>query len=99
METVEEEIYNTGVCFRIFPTGEVIALFTQSFRDGSCNSGLCMSYMHVGQHGEADPRHLMNYTRPVKTGEDILKADALKRELQSIGYHFTRVYKKFPYRS
>lgn len=33
--------------------GEVIAFFPDTAKDGSCNPGMIMSYMHVGQHGEA----------------------------------------------
>lgn len=33
--------------------GEVIAFFPDTMKDGSCNPGMIMSYMHVGQHGEA----------------------------------------------
>lgn len=33
--------------------GEVIAFFPETRYDGSCNPGMIMSYMHVGQHGEA----------------------------------------------
>lgn len=40
-----------NVVFRKFKDGEVIALFCDSARD--CNPGNVMSYMHVGQHGEA----------------------------------------------
>lgn len=39
------------VVFRVFPQGDVIALFCDSAKD--CVSGNVMSYMHVGQHGEA----------------------------------------------
>ena len=33
--------------------GKVIAFFPDTMKDGSCNPGMIMSYMHVGQHGEA----------------------------------------------
>lgn len=39
------------IVFRKFPEGDVIALFCDSAKD--CNPGHVMSYMHVGQHGEA----------------------------------------------
>jgi len=41
------------VIFRKFPDGQVIALLLGTEPD--CNYGMIMSYMHVGQHGEADP--------------------------------------------
>lgn len=40
-----------NVVFRKFPDGAVIALFCDSAKD--CNPGHVMSYMHIGQHGEA----------------------------------------------
>lgn len=39
------------VVFRKFSTGEVIAFLCNSAAD--CNAGNVMTYMHVGQHGEA----------------------------------------------
>ena len=44
-----------NVVFRKFKDGEVIALFCDTAND--CSPGNVMSYMHVGQHGEA-PRNL-----------------------------------------
>lgn len=44
-----------NVVFLKFPDGEVIAMFCNSARD--CNPGSVISYMHIGQHGEAS-RHL-----------------------------------------
>lgn len=40
-----------NVVFRKFATGDVIALFCGSAKD--CSAGNIMSYMHIGQHGEA----------------------------------------------
>lgn len=39
------------IVFRKFPDGQVIALFCHSAK--YCNTGMVMSYMHQGQHGEA----------------------------------------------
>lgn len=44
-----------NVVFRKFPDGEIIAMFCNS--SNYCNPGNVMSYMHIGQHGEAS-RHL-----------------------------------------
>jgi hypothetical protein len=44
-----------NVVFRVFPEGDVIALLCGTTVE--CNPGNVMSYMHIGQHGEA-PRHL-----------------------------------------
>lgn len=49
-----------NVVFRVFPEGDVIALFCNSAAD--CNPGNVMSYMHVGQHGEAS-RQLVRVTK------------------------------------
>lgn len=90
------DYYHTGVVFRVFrkKPHEVIALFTESYRDGSCNRGNCMSYMHVGQHSEAGPWHVIRATRPA-TKEEYTD---LMRELQDIGYRFTNIYQRFTYR-
>lgn len=40
--------YKTAVDFRKFTDGEIIALFYEK-----SSGGLCNSYMHVGQHGDA----------------------------------------------
>jgi hypothetical protein len=48
-----------NIVFRIYPEGDVIALFCNSAKD--CNHGNVMSYQHVGQHGETSQqlgRHL-----------------------------------------
>ena len=68
-----------NVVFRKFPDGEVIALFCDSAKD--CNAGNVMSYMHVGQHGEAS-RNLGQNLR-LATPEEYAP---LLRELRAI-YH------------
>ena len=73
----------TPVIFRVFPKkegGDVIALFPTL--PGSHEWWTCSSYMHVGQHGAADCRGLIDSTRPA-TPEQYA---TLKRELESIGY-------------
>ncbi len=69
----------TPTVFRVFPEGDVIALFP-TIPDGSY--GQCCSYLHVGQHGAADYGHVIRMTRRAEPGE---YADLL-RELASIGY-------------
>ena len=78
----------TKVIFRKFGNGEVIALFPQepATRDG----WECMSYMHVGQHGSADP-FVVNHTKPATPWE----YSELYKELQSIGYNDLAVCKRF----
>ena len=71
------------VVFRQFGDGEVVALFPDE--PGDCAGHTCMSYMHVGQHGAADPAHVVRQTRPAHP--DNPELDALRRELQfQIGY-------------
>lgn len=71
----------TRIVFRRFPDGEIIALFP----DESWNKFdyTTASYMHVGQHGGADYRHVVTHTRPAAEPQyrDLLA------ELQRIGYH------------
>ena len=58
---------------------EVIAFIL----DAPANPGMILSYMHVGQHGEAS-LGFMRECRPVNPGEK--DAAALLRELRTIGY-------------
>lgn len=78
----------TKVIFRKFRNGEVIALFPQE--PATCDGWLCVSYMHVGQHGSADP-FIVNDTKPAMPYE---YAD-LYNELKSIGYNDLAVCKRF----
>lgn len=76
----------TTVIFRRWKdSGSVIALFPHDAGDGSVGS--CCSYEHVGQHGSADYRGVMEATDPVRmdTSE---ASDALDlfEELSKIGY-------------
>jgi hypothetical protein len=71
---------STIVIFRKYPDDEVIALFPEIPAD---NQGLlCLSYMHVGQHGHADCSIVSRETRPASPSEYA----PLKKELESIGY-------------
>lgn len=58
---------------------EVIALFP----DLDAGRGHCLSYMRIGQHGQAS-RNLPRDTKPAHMGEPA--AAALVRELTSPGY-------------
>ena len=66
-----------NVVFRVFPEGDVIALFCNSAAD--CNPGNVMSYMHIGQHGEAS----RNLGQNLKLATPAQYAP-LMRELQGI---------------
>ena len=64
--------------------GNTVALFPEEPHDRS--GLLCVSYMHVGQHGPASP-HWTDGMRP-STPDEI---GPLRRELESIGYTLTPV--------
>lgn len=73
----------TPVVFRRYSEGDTIALFpTLNHSSGDANYGYCMSYQHVGQHGEANYPDCIASTGPA-TPEQY--AD-LRRELEGIGY-------------
>lgn len=64
----------------------VIALFPSCNEDsGDANRGHVVDYVHVGQHGESDPWHVMRISRTAKPEE---YAD-LKAELEGMGYVLT----------
>ncbi|MEN6643984.1 MAG: hypothetical protein ABFE08_16225 [Armatimonadia bacterium] len=69
----------TPTVFRTYPDGEVAALFPTIPADPNGN---CSSYVHVGQHGAADPHHLISRTRPATPDEYA----ELTAELEAIGY-------------
>ena len=75
----EQDIHKTKVVFRKFPDGEVIALF---YEEEFSHPGNFTSYMHVGQHGQADVTTV--WITKLATPEEY--AD-LKEELESIGYN------------
>ena len=68
------------VLFRRFPDGDVIALFP--YLPAECLTAWpCQSYMHIGQHGAADPR-IVHDTRPgpaprVRVAQGRARADRL----------------------
>ena len=68
----------TLTIFRKFKEGEIIALFPEMREP----HGLCMSYMHLGQHGSAD-YGIIRITKPATPEE----YSDLKTELESIGYN------------
>ena len=78
----------TKVIFRKFDNGEIIALFPQE--PATYDGWECMSYMHVGQHGSADP-FIAKDTKPATPYEYA----ALYNELKSIGYNDLIVCKRF----
>lgn len=70
----------TLVIFRRFNDGDIIALFPCETGDSSPRT--CESYMHVGQHGSADPS-LIESTKPATPTEYAM----LKSELEYLDYN------------
>jgi hypothetical protein len=69
----------TPVIFRVWPNGQIIALFPTL--PGDTYGVYVTSYEHIGQHGMAD-LGLVRRTRPAKPEEYA----SLKRELEQGGY-------------
>lgn len=67
------------VVFRKFKDGQILALFPRIPAD--LQGYKCESYMHVGQHGAADPS-VVSITKPTTPAEYA----GLAKELRSIGY-------------
>jgi len=80
----------TPVLFRKFKDGNVIALFPTIL----CNTNVstCLSYMHIGQHGNASV-NLIYETKLAKPDE----YKSLLDELISIGYDDLKVYQRYQY--
>ena len=76
------------IIFRVYSDGAVIALFPQIPSD--IHGYLCQSYLHVGQHGGADPDVVVSQTRLATKRE----YNPLLKELKQIGYNPV-VAKKF----
>ena len=77
---MEKDIEKTKVVFRKWKNeGDIIALFPEIDQGPGC----CLSYMHVGQHGEADYDHVIKKTIPANKEE---YAD-LEKELSFVGYN------------
>ena len=80
--TVRAEPATVVVFRRWRDTGDVIALFPE-IDEGS---GMCASYMHVGQHSAADYGGVIGATHPASVGDaDVV---SLMRELESDPYRY-----------
>ena len=77
----------TRAVFRKYPDGQIIALFPDIpwSEDGSVTS-----YMHVGQHGAAYYKQVIDSTTPAREGD----YSALLEELETIGYDNLRIVKR-----
>ena len=80
--------FKTDVIFRKFPEdNQIIAVFPYEIYN---DRGGINSYMHVGQHGEAEYSACIKNARPAKENE---YAD-LKSELESIGYNLRIIQRR-----
>lgn len=75
MKTIEPK---TKAIFRVFPGGDVIALFPAEAATVG-NPYHCLSYQHMGQHGAADPLLMVQMCRPAKPAEYCDLASELRR--------------------
>ncbi len=79
----------TKVVFRKWNKGgEIIALFPEE--PWNPDKGTVASYMHVGQHSDADYHYMLGKTRPASEDE----YRPLLAELIDIGYDDLRVMKR-----
>ncbi len=86
------KVKNEPVIFRKYPDGDIIALFPIIAVDTIGYN--CESYMHVGQHGAANPRIVVSQTKLAKPKE----YRVLKKELEcQVGYHL-KVIQRFRYK-
>lgn len=85
----------TPAIFRKFSNGEIIALFP--YIAGNTDGWTCQSFVHVGQHGAADPLVVVPRTKPATLDE----AWDLICELTTSPYRYRpiRVLKRFPHDS
>lgn len=83
----------TKVIFRQWKIGcEIIALFPEIATD--IIGYHCQSYMHVGQHGAANPNVILKDTKPANLDDGAVKR--LIKELIDRGYNL-KVIKRFRY--
>lgn len=76
-------VEHARVIFRIYPEGDVIALFIDDAEP--TRPWLMSCYQHMGQHGNADYDVVRDRTRLATAAEYA----ALRRELAQIGYVLT----------
>jgi len=69
--------------------GDIIALFPEIPAD--CTGYECLSYMHIGQHGAANPTILIARTVPAAPDEYAELLD----ELKCIGYTDLQIVQRF----
>lgn len=85
--TMEPE---TKTVFRIYPEGDVIALFPYEANDRRGALYACVCYQHMGQHAGADYDAVIASTRPATEEESKTLCD----ELEHIGYRVKRIARR-----
>jgi len=85
------KVKNEKVIFRIYPDGDIIALFPEIAVDQIGYN--CNSYMHVGQHGAASPMIIVGQTKPATPMEYAVLQDELERV---VGYDL-KIIERFRY--
>lgn len=88
-EPITRVLFRTWKPSVLFVNGEVEALLVDE--PGTSDPYTCAAYARIGQHGSADPQHVMEKTRPATPSE---YAD-LERELEGIGYSL-KIVKRIP---
>jgi hypothetical protein len=83
---MKTDLEKTIVVFRLWPNGDVLALFPEIEESRGC----CSSYEHVGQHGGASYIGCISQTRPATAGD----YHDLALELASIGYNL-KIQKRY----
>jgi hypothetical protein len=78
----------TKVIFRKWKDGTITALFPEVSSDEHGYN--CLSYNHLGQHGEAEYDYCVSMTKPA----NIIEAASLAKELKGLGYDLKIVFRE-----
>lgn len=93
------DVEETPVVFRVWTGkdgGDVVALFP-TVPHCADKEYLCMSYMHVGQHGAANYHGVIDDTRPAKPEEYAALKAELEEPYPGFGYRL-KVYQRGDHR-
>lgn len=82
---MNKDKFITKVVFRKFQDGQILALFPYDKSNNYCNS-----YMHIGQHSDADYDLCIRTTKPARETE----YKDLFNELETIGYNLQVIRKR-----
>lgn len=83
---MKQDKEKTKTIFRIWPDGDVIALFPQIA--GNMDIDTCQSYEHIGQHGAASIKSIIKMTKSaIPNKQNWKEYKELLTELRGIGYN------------